>query len=142
MDVEGFINAETSSTYKQWQATHKSASYEEEEHVIDIIMSQPFKDWLSANPNGTVDQYIAYCNQTNAYYNSPEYMLEQLQASVENLREDIRTIEDEKSQLTEELECVRESNARNTTFAICTSITTIIFLATTIFLLIKLRHRK
>ena len=106
MDVSGFINASTSPQYKQWEQAHGGTGHvnvNEMDRVIDLIQSQSFQTWLQSNPNGTVDQYLAYCQQIQSYHQSPQYQIQLLSEQIDELQGEVESLTEKSTELNSEI---------------------------------------
>ena len=98
MNVDLFIS---SPQFQQWCMAHPNASREETWQIESLVQSSAFKNWLSYNPKGTVDQYL---QALHAYRQTPEYQLQELQSQIYYMNEEIEELNDEVSELKEEIE--------------------------------------
>lgn len=137
MNVDLFIS---SPQYQQWCMTHPNASREETWQIESLIQSSDFKNWLSHNPKGTVDQYL---QALHAYRQTPEYQLQELQSQVYYMNEEIEELNDEVSELKEEIEYkeeeIRSLSSANTALI---AISSILFAVIIVLILIRKRRFK
>ncbi len=134
MNVDLFLS---SPAYQQWKITHPNASYQEDWHIQDLVQSSAFKNWLSHNPKGTVDQYL---QALHAYRQTPEYQLQELQSQIYYMNEEIEELNDEVSELKEEIEYkdeeIQSLSSTNTALIVTSSV-----LFAVIIVLILIRKR-
>ena len=135
MNVDLFIS---SPQFQQWCMAHPNASREETWQIESLVQSSAFKNWLSYNPKGTVDQYL---QALHAYHQTPEYQLQELQSQIFYMNEEIEELNDEVSELKEEIEYKDEEihslSSTNTTLIVISSI-----LVAVIIVLILIRKRR
>ena len=86
MNVDLFLS---SPAYVQWCMMHPNASREETWQIESLVQSSAFKNWLSYNPKGTVDQYL---QALHAYRQTPEYQLQELQSQIYYMDEEIQSL--------------------------------------------------
>lgn len=98
MNVDLFIS---SPQFQQWCMAHLNASREETWQIERLVQSSAFKNWLSHNPNGTVDQYLQALHE---YRQTPEYQFQELQSQIYYMNQEIEELNDEVSELKEEIE--------------------------------------
>lgn len=120
MNVDVFLS---SPAYQQWCIMHPNASREETWQIEQLVQSSAFKNWLSNNPKGTVDQYL---QALYAYRQTPEYQLQELQSQVYYMNEEIEELNDEVHKLKEEIEYkdgeIQSLSSANTVLIVTSSV--------------------
>ena len=141
MDVHGFIEAINNPAFTQWQNAKNKVAPWDQFQVIDIIKSQSFKRWQSANPSGTIDQYYLYLCQEQAYKQSPQYQIRELQNEVEQLNLEVSQLNAETYELREEINYKDETISTLRTFTWSFIGSTFFLLIVSIILMIKLKRK-
>ena len=108
MNVQGFMAAMLA--YDHWVATHPNASSDAKNEAYDIAQGKAFENWIYDNPNGSLEQYLSYIHQRQAYYNSPQYQLETLEHQISTQSKTIEYLRDEIEHLKRELRDTRSDN--------------------------------
>ena len=123
MNVEGFLNAKWA--YDDWVASHSNASASQKEEAYNVSKSKSFENWITINPNGTLEQYISIMKQQQAYYNSPNYKIDALEYQINTQLETIQSLENQIKNLKKELSYAEDDNetlSSNNSILIATSI--------------------
>ena len=102
MNIERFINS--SKQYQDWEINHPNVSYSLKDYAYNVSKSQEFQNWLSANPNGTLDHYMAILQQhRQTLLNSPEYQVSLLKSQVEEQEQIILELNNQIEKLNTEI---------------------------------------
>ena len=135
MDVKGFIDANNSYAYKQWESAGSHVAPWDYNEVLEVIQSSQFKKWQEYNPNGTIDQYYIYLCDRQAYLNSPEYKIECLESQIVTLNDEVTELKEEISEKDDKISYLKSLSSVTIT-------TTFILMVISFVLFYLLRKRK
>lgn len=139
MDINAILNA--SKIIDQWKASNNHVAPWTESQILEIVQTYDFQSWFHNNPNGTIDQYYIYLSNRQAYQNSPQYKIKNLEAEIENMSDKVETLNRKLTQYKEEISIKEERISYLETLSSITLTTSFILMIVSFVLFYLLRKR-